>query len=115
MRRRDVRYDPGQETKMSDYSRTADSAGRSAEKTFQNSAQSVKDTARDAAQSIKDQASSALSKGSDIVRDQAGRAASAGSDAAQSIVDRIQDQPVAAAVMCLGIGFLAGILISRRI
>ncbi|HEY5378551.1 MAG TPA: hypothetical protein VIJ78_03340 [Pseudolabrys sp.] len=99
---------------MSDWSKAADAAKAAAGNDLQDTTDIVKSSARAAAQTIKDSAGDALSRSSDLVRDGADRLASAGGGAADTLARQIRNQPVTAAMVCLGVGLLAGLVIARR-
>jgi ElaB/YqjD/DUF883 family membrane-anchored ribosome-binding protein len=98
------------ENDMSDWSRDASATAGSAENALRNGADAAASTARGAAKAAGDAASQAMSKSSDAVRagaDQIG--ATAG-----MLSEQIRNQPMAAAAVALGFGFLAGMLLARR-
>ena len=96
---------------MYDYTKSAEKFEDTLDKSVRETAQAVKNSASSAI----DSASSALEKTGGVVRHTASQAASAGAGAAKSLSQQINEQPMTAALLGVGIGLLAGIFIGRRI
>jgi ElaB/YqjD/DUF883 family membrane-anchored ribosome-binding protein len=93
-----------------DAGKTAGDLKRTAGSALAGAADTLKNSAREAGQTGRDIALSATG----IARGGAQRMAEAGGDARDAISGGIQDFPMTGALVCLGVGFLAGCLVSRR-
>jgi ElaB/YqjD/DUF883 family membrane-anchored ribosome-binding protein len=89
---------------MSEFSPAKDSLQHS------GAAQGVRSSARDAAKDVSKTASDAFAKSSDALQDGASRLVDAGSAAADTMA---RNPKMATAIVSLGVGFLAGVMISR--
>jgi ElaB/YqjD/DUF883 family membrane-anchored ribosome-binding protein len=93
-----------------DVNKAADELKRTSGAAFSGAADTLRNSARDAGQTGRDIASSAV----DIARGGVQRLAEAGGEAQEAVSGRIQDFPLTGALLFLGVGFLAGCLVSRR-
>jgi ElaB/YqjD/DUF883 family membrane-anchored ribosome-binding protein len=99
-----------QEGDMSDWSQESGAAAKKAENGASRGADAVRSTARGAVQAVNDVASQAYSRSGDAVKAGADQV----SATASMLAEQIRSQPVAAAVTCLGLGFIVGMMLTRR-